>query len=88
MAQITVEPADDGFQVRVVEGSTSTIHHVTVSREDANRFGDGEPARSVVEASVRFLLTKEPKESIMSRFDISIIPSYFPDSETRIGEFL
>ena len=88
MAQITVEHAGDGFQVEVVEGSTSTTHFVTVSPEDAIRFGGGQPAGTVVDASVRFLLTKEPKESIMSRFDISIIPRYFPDYENRIGDFL
>ena len=88
MAQITVEQADDGFKVEVIEGSTSSSHIVTVSPDQVERLGGEASPGELVEASMRFLLTKEPKESILGRFDLSIIPNYFPDYESRIGDFL
>ena len=36
----------------------------------------------------RFLLEREPKESILSRFDLPIISRYFPEYEEEIGERL
>ena len=88
MAEITVTPSEDSYEVSVVDGSTSTSHSVTVGSEDLERFGRGASAPDLIEASFRFLLSKEPKESIMSRFDISLIPTYFPDYESSIGDLL
>ena len=87
MAEITVAPGEDGYHVSVTEGTTTT-HLVTVDAADLERFGRGATAPELIEASFRFLLSKEPKESIMTRFDISLIPTYFPDYESSIGDLL
>jgi hypothetical protein len=38
-----------------------------------------------VEASFWFLLEREPKESILRRFDLAVIEQYFPDYAAAIG---
>lgn len=53
---------------------------VTVSRAELDRFAPGEyePTR-LVEESFRFLLAREPKESIMRSFSLSTIERYFSE---------
>jgi len=60
------------FEVVVREGKGETRHHVTMSREMCERLTAGKhtPERCV-EAAFRFLLDREPKESILGRFDVS-----------------
>ncbi|HEX6208029.1 MAG TPA: hypothetical protein VF058_06665 [Actinomycetota bacterium] len=85
MAEITVEPQGDAFFVRVDDGSTQTTHTVTVSDEDFERLGSGYGSREdFVTACFEFLLEHEPKESILSTFDVSVIPRYFPEFEDEI----
>jgi hypothetical protein len=84
MAQIDVgnETKQDGgwsFQVQVRDGGRTHQYAVTLSKDDYDRWaGDkANPAR-VVEAAFEFLLDNEPPSAIMSRFDCSVIRSYFP----------
>jgi len=72
------------FRVRLVDSDGSvTEHDVTVSRVDWERFGsEFRTPEALVEASMRFLLEREPKEQILSAFDLGQIPRYFP-SYTR-----
>jgi len=37
-----------------------------------------------VRRSFEFLLEREPKESILTRFDLSLISRYFPEYEREI----
>jgi len=41
-----------------------------------------------IEAAFRFLLDREPKEQILGRFDMAIIPHYFPDFERHLPDYL
>jgi len=85
-AKIEVEQANEGdFRVRVIEGKTETSHHVTLKPEDYERLAKGkaEP-RELVRQSFEFLLENEPKESILARFDLSVIGRYFPQFEREI----
>ncbi len=61
------------FLVNVRQGGGESRHHVTLSRETAARLTDRHPAETCVEAAFRFLLDREPKESILGRFDIAVI---------------
>jgi hypothetical protein len=88
MADIKVEPIDEGaYRVTVEESGFSSTHEVTVPEEQAARYPDL-ATEQLIEASFRFLLDREPKESIMSRFDIGVIPRYFPEYESRLGDYL
>jgi hypothetical protein len=50
----------------------------------------GQPAdgEDLVHASFRFLLDREPKESILREFDLAVIARYFPEYNSKIGEYL
>jgi hypothetical protein len=58
---------------------------VTVSPNDYTRLTSGktEP-EELVRRSFEFLLEREPKESILTRFDLSVIGRYFPEYEKEI----
>jgi hypothetical protein len=83
---IEVRPAGGGaFRVRVTEGSEETTHEVTVSAEDLAQLGRPEERpEEFVRRCFDFLLTREPKESIMASFDIRLIGRYFPEFEQQI----
>jgi hypothetical protein len=85
-AIIEVEPLADGaFQIRVVEGKTESAHRVTLKPEYSNRLTAGKiEAPELIRRSFEFLLEREPKESILSRFDLQDIQRYFPDFERAI----
>jgi len=65
--------------------SVETHHQVTVSRADLERLEPGatDPAE-VVRRSFEFLLEREPPESILRSFDLTVIGRYFPDYERVI----
>ncbi|HUG89051.1 MAG TPA: hypothetical protein VMP42_09840 [Actinomycetota bacterium] len=85
MADITVEARDDAFLVRVDEGPTESTHTVTISDEDYERLGSGYSSKEAfLEACFEFLLDREPKESILSSFDVAVISRYFPEFEDEI----
>jgi hypothetical protein len=77
------------FDVVVAEGTGETRHHVTMSREMCARLTAGKhtPERCL-EAAFRFLLDREPKESILRRFDVTEISRYFPEFEREMPRYL
>jgi hypothetical protein len=91
MAEITVVPgAPEGdrlsFEVRVAAGGSETAHEVTVARAELERLSkQGETGAQFIRRCFEFLLEREPKESILGSFDISVIGTYFPDFEREIG---
>ena len=88
MSDITVEPIDETtYRVTVSEGGSSSMHEVWTDPADVERLGRGD-GPALVEASVRFLLDREPKESIMGQFDLAVISRFFPEYESRIGDYL
>jgi hypothetical protein len=73
------------FDVRVKDGDSESRHEVTLSEEDYRRLGEGYGSPDdFVRACFVFLLEREPKESILSRFDVSVISRYFPEFEEKI----
>lgn len=89
MADITVtELRHDTFRVEVDEGGSSSEHQVTVDDEDFARLPDRTTPEELIEASFRFLLDREPKESILSRFKLSVISRYFPEYPDEIRDYL
>ena len=77
-----------GFDVRVNDGRGATSHSVTMSRGDHARLGEGHPPEEVIRAVFRFLLDREPKESIMGRFDVTVVSRYFPEFEDTLPRYL
>jgi hypothetical protein len=85
-AKIEVEKIDNSkFRVRVSESGTETAHDVTATPNDYARLTNGKvDPEELVRRSFEFLLEREPKESILTRFDLSVISRYFPEYEREI----
>jgi hypothetical protein len=77
------------FEVIVRVGNGETRHHVTMARATCERLtmGTHSPDRCI-EAAFQFLLDREPKESILRRFDIAMISRYFPEFERELPRYL
>lgn len=80
-------PAGEGWDCTVTVGNDTgaTHHEVRVARKVLERLdpqaSDPEP---LVRASFEFLLAREPRESIMRRFELTVIARYFPEWEAEI----
>jgi hypothetical protein len=77
------------FDVVVRDARGESHHRVTMQADDAARWAKlgAEPARCV-EAAVRFLLDREPKESILAAFDMRVIRRYFPEFDDAFPGYL
>ena len=90
MAKIEVQRTNQGepyeFQVTVREGGAQTRHRVTLRKTDYERLSRGQASpEALVRESFRFLLEREPKESILRSFDLTVIGRYFPAYERQIA---
>ncbi len=73
--------SDTTFQV-IVESRSRTEHTVSVPDEYRERLTGGRGSAEVlVERSFEFLLEREPNTSILRRFELSVIQTYFPEYE-------
>ncbi len=71
--------------VTVSEDDSESRHTVTVKDADyQNLAKDGEAPAELVRRSFEFLLAREPKESILSSFDVTVIGHYFPEFSSEI----
>ncbi|HEY8535000.1 MAG TPA: hypothetical protein VIL25_01070 [Vicinamibacterales bacterium] len=73
------------YRVTVEERGSRTEHEVTVTPEDVARYAPGADPERLLKASFEFLLEREPKESILSRFALPVIERYFPEYPRVIG---
>ncbi len=76
--------------VRVGDDAGATTHEVAVSAEALARFGGPgrADAQALVHESFVFLLEREPRESILRRFDLPVIERYFPEYPVEIARRL
>ena len=89
-AEVTAAVVGDGWDCMVtVRDGSETHHRVHVARADLARLAPGasDPV-DLVKASFAFLLEREPKESILREFDLTVIGRYFPEYELEIGRRL
>jgi hypothetical protein len=75
------------FEVVVREEKSETRRHVTMAPETCERLTAGKQERCL-EVAFRFLLDREPKESILGRFDVTVISRYFPEFERELPRYL
>ena len=89
MVDIEVEKSEHDdryeFQVTVRERGGESHHRVTLRKADYERLaGSKASPEALVTESFRFLLEREPKESILGSFDLTLIGRYFPEYEREI----
>ena len=76
------------YDVVVRESEGESRHRVTMPAAELERYGGDASAEELLHASFRFLLEREPKEAILSRFELSVIESYFPEYPEEIARRL
>jgi hypothetical protein len=73
------------YRVEVIEEDSKTTHKVELNRKDYQKLTDRKVTpEQLVQCSFEFLLEREPKESILSSFNLSVISRYFPQYATEI----
>lgn len=90
MIEVRRVSEDDPFEFDVIvrDGDSETRHAVTMSRATCERLVAGEHTpEHCIETTFRFLLDREPKESILRRFDVTVISRYFPEFEQELPRY-
>lgn len=83
VASVRCSPTDDGWLCHVgLSGDAE--HEVTVDRATLDDLAPGATPEALVDASFRFLLEREPPDSILRRFELPIIGRYFADYPDEI----
>jgi hypothetical protein len=83
--KITEREDSYAFEVTVRERQGETRHRVTLQKADfADLVGNKASPEALVKESFRFLLEREPKESILRSFDLMVIGRYFPQYRREI----
>ena len=89
MADIRVTAlGDDSYQVTITDPTSTTSHRVSADSSTLKRLAPTRSDVDIIEASFRFLLDREPKESILGSFDLPIIGRYFSEYEAVLGSYL
>ena len=89
MAEINVTRINESkFRVEVKEGTSETVHEVTASGVDIERYGGGISPERLIKSSFEFLLEREPKESILRSFALPVIERYFSEYPKEIRKRL
>jgi hypothetical protein len=84
---VRCEPSGEDWSCRVhVAGAgPGTDHEVRVQAADLARLAPGaRDPEDLVRRSFAFMLAREPGTSILRRFDLMVIGSYFPEYEREI----
>jgi hypothetical protein len=89
--KVTQTKLDDPFEFTVtLKGSGGETHHeVTMTQSTYEKLtGSQVSPESCVHAAFEFLLEREPQESILTSFDITVISTYYPAFETEFSGYL
>ena len=87
MTILIKELSDEEFQVTVNTGNP-TSHNVTLTDDTHQNLTNGKVSKKeLIEFSFKFLLEREPNTSILSSFELSVIPTYFPEHIKTIKEW-
>jgi hypothetical protein len=85
MTSITVRhESGDRYAVDVGEPGDTSRHVVTATAAHLGSLGLTAAPEAVIEESFRFLLEREPKESILTQFELPVIGRYFPEYPAEI----
>jgi hypothetical protein len=74
------------FQVEATVDGRRHAWRVGVPAELADRLAAD--SGKVAEATIAFLLDREPPGSILAAFECSVVPRYFPDYEAELPGYL
>lgn len=72
------------FDVQVTGNKNKTTHIVKMKKDYYERINTKLLPEQVIKKSFEFLLDREPKESILTKFNITLISKYFPEFDDYI----
>jgi len=76
-------------EVMVDESGSVMTYRVGVPENLYQKLTNGKVSKTdCVKAAFRFLLDREPKESILREFDLPVISRYFPEFEREFSRYL
>jgi hypothetical protein len=77
------------FDVIVRDARGESRYRVTIAADEAQRWAKfgADPSRCV-EAVMRFLIDREPREAILSAFDTNVVRRYFPEFDDAFPGYL
>lgn len=75
------------FEVTVEEKGSSTNHQVEMDVSFYEDLSTKTSPREIVKKSFEFLLKREPKEAILSKFNLKVIGNYFPGYKEAVKNF-
>jgi hypothetical protein len=84
---VSCRTSEAGWTCSVTVGDDpgATHHEVEVGVADLERLApDAKDPEALVRAAFAFLLTREPRESILRRFELPVIGRYFPEWEQEV----
>ena len=90
LVEVRCTTDSDGYRctVEVSDASGKSHHVVRASAKDVERWSRGRTVEELVGDSFAFLLEREPKESILRTFDVTVISRYFPEFERELPRYL
>lgn len=92
MAKICVasnNEADERFTVTVEDDASKNAYSVAFSDAYHEALTGGKVTKvAAIAAAFQFLLAREPKESILPRFDLQVINRYFPEFDREWRNYL
>ena len=81
--------SEQEFVVTIKERDGKTEHEVTLDDKYYQNLTNGKiTEEELIKRSFEFLLDREPKESILSEFNLRIINNYFAEYEEKIVRIL
>lgn len=81
------DPLKFAVVVRDEKGETRHVVTMAPATYQALTRGAHSPVKCI-EAVFRFLLDREPKEQILGRFDMVVVPHYYPEFEQKLPDYL
>ena len=80
VTSIKVQEITSGYFKVSVISEKETEHFVTIDQDFLNHFLKYKVApKNIIKYSFEFLLDREPNTSILKKFNIKVISSYFPE---------
>ena len=77
--------SEEQFQVTIDERGSQTKHTVILTEQYYQKLTEGKITKEdLIKKSFQFLLNRESKESILSKFNVNVIGNYFPEYEEKI----
>ena len=81
-----IKKDQEEFRIKLEERGNSKEYMVTLGDIYYQDLTQGKITKEeLIKKAFMFLLEREPKESILSKFDLKIIKSYFPEFEEEIS---